>query len=86
MNWLSTKPVLAYFDTQKETEITVDASPVGLGGVLTQKDSKGYDRVVAYGSRSLTEVEQRYSQLEREALGVVWACEYFHIYISLASL
>ena len=39
-------------------------------------------RVVAYGSRALTAVEQRYrSQLEREALAVVWSCEYFHLYI-----
>ena len=31
--------------------------------------------------RSLTPVEQRYSQTEREALGVLFACEHFHLYI-----
>ena len=30
------------------------------------------------GSRSLTEVEIHYSQTEREALGIVWACERLH--------
>ena len=37
--------------------------------------------IIAYASRSLTEVEKRYSQTEREALAVIWGCEYFHIYI-----
>ena len=36
---------------------------------------------MAYASRSLTEVERRYSQTEREALAVVWGCERFHIYL-----
>jgi hypothetical protein len=78
---LAKKPVLSYFDVNQETEIFVDASPVGLGGILVQRDKDNKIKIVAYGSRSLTETEQRYSQLEREALGVVWACEHFHIYI-----
>ena len=67
--------------TQRRLEIIVDASPVGLSGILVQyHDNK--PRVVAYISLALTVVEQRYrSQLEREAFAVVWSCEYFHLYI-----
>ena len=36
---------------------------------------------VCYASRSLTGCEQRYSQTEKKALGVVWACERFHVYV-----
>ena len=48
----------------------------GPGAILCQDN-----HVVAYASRSLTPVEQRYSQTEREALGVLFACEHFHLYI-----
>ena len=72
----------AYFDPDKRTEILVDASPVGLGAILCQLDPHSDERqVVAYASRSLTATEQRYSQTDREALAIVWSCEYFHLYV-----
>ncbi|PFX29727.1 Potassium channel subfamily T member 1 [Stylophora pistillata] len=79
---LSSTPVTAYFDPEKETEISLDASPVGLAAILSQVDQKTEERhVVTYASRSLTATEQRYSQTEREALAVVWACEDLHLYV-----
>ena len=77
---LSNKPAVRYFDVNKQTELVVDASPVGLGAILIQRDSSR-SNVIAYGSRSLTQTEQRYSQIEREALAIVWACEHFHLYL-----
>ena len=70
---------MAYFDPAKHTEILVDASPAGLGAILTM--GNGETNIVAYPSRSLTAVEQRYSQTEREALACAWACETFHLYV-----
>ena len=37
--------------------------------------------MTTYASRSLTATEQRYSQTEREAVAVVWACEHLHLYV-----
>ena len=71
----------AFYDPSKRTRVTVDASPVGLGAILSQFDINGNERIVAYASRSLSKVEQRYSQTEKEALGVVFGCEKFHIYL-----
>ena len=72
--------IMAYYDPKKETELLVDASPVGLGAILAQVDAKG-QTIVAYASRSLTPTEQRYSQTEREALAITWACLHFHLYV-----
>ena len=69
---LASSPVMAYFDMDKETYLHVDASPFGLSGILMQKQEQSGDfRILAYGSRSLSNVETRYSQTEREALAIV---------------
>lgn len=73
---LTSDKVMVYFDATKQTVMIVDASPLGLGALLTQ-DGK----VISYGSRALNDVETRYSQTEREALAVVWGCEHFHLYL-----
>ena len=54
----------------------VDASPVWLAAILTQQG-----KIIAYASKALSEVEQRYCQTEREVLAIVWACEHFHLYL-----
>ena len=72
---------LAYFDRNaKVTRLITDTSPIGLGAVLTQVQ-EGQESVIAYASRALTGVECRYSQTEREALGPVWGCERFQMYL-----
>ena len=71
---------MAYFDRNAPITLEANASPVGLGAVLLQEQGE-INRVIAYGHRSLSEVESRYSQTEREALGVVWACEHFKMYL-----
>ena len=80
---LSTDPVCAFYNPDKPIWISMDASPVGLGAIVTQGSSyKAKVRpVVGYTSCALTDAETRYSQTEREALGIVCTCEYFHLYI-----
>ena len=77
---LAQATALAYFDKDAPTEVIADASPVGLGAVLVQEQD-GKKRVVCYASRTLTNIEKRYSQTEKEALSLVWACERFHQYL-----
>eukprot|EP00794_Sanderia_malayensis_P021168 gene21168-biopygen14712 len=65
---LLSSPVMSYFDISKETVVLVDASPVGLSAILSQrKHGSNESKIIAYASRSLTAAEQRYSQTEKEA-------------------
>jgi transposase InsO family protein len=67
---------LPYYDPNKELILQVDASLRGLGAALIQ--DKG---PIAFASKSLTETESRYSNIEREMLGIVWGLEKFHHYV-----
>ena len=77
---LSQPTTLVFYNPQAELKISADASSFGLGAVLFQQDGNDW-RPVAYASRSLSETERRYAQIEKEALAVTWACEKFTDYI-----
>ena len=76
---LTSDCVMSHYDSNAPTELTVDASPVGLGAILTQIGPDGVSRPVAYASRTLSDVERRYSQTERDDLSVVWGCDRFNL-------
>ena len=81
---LTSAPCMSYFDKHKDTYVTVDASPVGISAILSQKSLHGnsdHQQTIAYASRALTETEKRYSQTEKEALAIVWAVEHFHLFL-----
>ena len=64
---LSQPTVLAYYDPTHETKFSADASAYGLGAVLLQHHDKGW-KPVTYASRSISETESQYTQIEKEAL------------------
>ena len=78
---LCSRRVLAIYNPNRETKVSADASSFGLGAVLLQKDDNEGWRPVYYASRSLSETECRYAQIEKEALAATWACEKFSDYI-----
>ena len=49
--------------------------------MLSRKFADGSERPLAYASRSLNSVEENYSQLDREALSIIFGVKWFHIYL-----
>ena len=72
---ITSSETLAYFNPKKDIVIQTDASKQGLGSTLFQDG-----RPVAYASKTLTETEQNYANIEREMLAIVFALERFHHY------
>ena len=73
---IASAPVLKYFDPSVEAGLQCDASRHGLGACLMQNGQP-----VAYGSRSLTETECNYVQMEKELLAIVFGVEKFESYL-----
>ena len=71
---------LALYNQDAQTKISPDASAYGLGAVLLQRQDEVW-KPVACASKSMTETERRYSQIEKEAFVMVWACERFEDYV-----
>ena len=67
---LTSDPVLRAFDINKDSVLTSDASENAIGAILSQKGCP-----VVYISRKLTNAEKAYSNIEREALAVIWSVE-----------
>ena len=67
---------LAYFDCTKPVVIQTDASEYGLGASLLQDG-----RPIAFASKTLTDVETRYANVEHECLSVCFGLEKFHTFI-----
>ena len=81
-NALCEQTLVSYFNPQWDTEIIYDASPLGESGILTQiSPTDGSRTVIAYASRTLTDAETRYGQIEREALAIHFAYLKFQIYL-----
>ena len=78
---LTSDVLLVHFDPSKKIALSCDASPYGIGVVLSHLQEDGSDRPIGYASRSLAPAEKNYSQIEKEGLAVVWGVKKFHQFL-----
>lgn len=79
---LTKAPTLVHYDYQKNIIIQADASSYGLGSALLQENGNKERDIVAYASRTLNNSEKKYSQIEKEALALVYVAEHFKDFIT----
>ena len=78
---LTSSKVLAHFNPDLELVLACDASPMGIGAVLSHKMPGGEERPIGFTSRTLTAAERGYSQIEKEGLACIFGVKRFHLYI-----
>ena len=73
--------VLIHYDPGRPLRLACDASPVGIGAVLSHIMDDGSERPMAFASRTLSKAERNYSKIDKEALALVWRVKKFHVYL-----
>ena len=79
---LISSDVLVHYDPNKALILATDASPYGVSAIISHHDAEtDCDRPIAFASRSLTQAERNYAQIEREALAIIFGIQKFHQYL-----
>jgi len=78
---LTSETTLTHYDPGLPVGLFVDASPYGLGAVIMHLYPNGTRRPIAYASRTLNEHEERYGQVNKEALAIIFGLKRFHLYL-----
>lgn len=78
---LTTSNVLTHYNSSLPLKLTADASHYGLGAVISHILPGGEERPIAFTSRSLSSSEKNYSQIDKEALALIYGVRKFHNYL-----
>ena len=80
-NVMGSRPLLAIYSPELETELHCDASAQGYGAILMQKQKEGFFKPVFYFSKRTTDLESKYHSFELELLAIINAIKRYRVYL-----
>ena len=79
---LADKTRLVHFDPEKPIVLATDATPYGIGAVISHVLPDGSEEPIAFASKTLSKAERGYAQVEKDGLSIVYGIRKFNQYLS----
>ena len=78
---MTSSPILAFPDLEKQFILTPDASCIAVGGVLSQIRDDGRDHPIAFFSKALNKCERKWDACEQELFAILSGVKHFRHYL-----
>lgn len=80
-NTLNSSNCLTHFDPKLPIILATDASPYGVGAVISHLYPDGTERPIHFASQTLSMTQQKYSQIDKEAYSIIFGVRKFYQYL-----
>jgi len=73
--------ILVPYNPKLPLILATDASPYGVGAILSHMYPDGTERVIQYASNSFNETRKKYTQIDKETFAIIFGVKKFHQFL-----
>lgn len=72
---------LSHYNQELTLVLTCDASAIGISAILSNRETNGIIKPIAFASKKLSDREQKYTSLDKEALAIIFGVTKYYNFL-----